>query len=102
MADDQVIEGTVVSVESGAAFAQETDAEVTVQAHFMESGNQLQQVFIGLQPVLLMQPEYDADANEVTFVVTAVDLDPTSLVAVLRVMLDAAEEMARQQAESQA
>lgn len=88
-----------VVIESGAAFAADTDAEISVEASFLESGNQLQQVFVGLEPVLLIQPEYDADVNQVKFVLTAVDLDPTGLIEVLEVILDAAREMAIQQAE---
>lgn len=88
-----------VIVESGVAFAQETDADVSVEATFIESGNQLQHLFIGLEPVLLIVPEYDADVNEVKFLITAVDLDPQGLVDVLDVILDAAKEMVIQQAE---
>lgn len=87
-------------VESGVAFPDESTAEVSVVATFIESGNQLQQIFLGLEPVLLIQPEYDADENEVKFIVTAVDLDPRGLVDVLDVIRDAAEEMVRQQDEA--
>lgn len=86
-------------VESGVAFPGETDADIFVQASFIESGNQLQMALIGTEPVILIQPEYDAEANEVTFVVTAVDLDPPGLVEVLEVLLDTARTMAEQQAE---
>lgn len=90
---------TDITVESGVAFAGETDAEVFVEATFLQSGNQLQNVFIGLEPVILVVPEYDAEANEVKFVLTVVDLDAQGLVSILDVLLDAAKEMAEQQGE---
>jgi hypothetical protein len=90
------------TIESGVAFATEVDAEVFVQATFIESGQQMHMAIIGTEPVLLIQPEYDADANEVNFLVTAVDLDPEGLVEVLDVLLDAAKLMVSQQAEAQA
>lgn len=90
-------ENTPVVVESGAAFPDDTDAEVFVEATFLESGNQLQQVFVGLEPVLLVQPEYDADAHEVKFLVTAVDLNPAGLVEVLELLLDSAKTMVEQE-----
>ena len=92
-----------MKVESGVRFpnAAPGGVEVAVSATFLESGNQLQQVFIGLQPVLVVQPEYDADANAVDLVTIAVDLDPAGLVETLEVLLDAAKTMAAQQAEAE-
>ncbi len=96
MTDDNI-----KAVDSGVAFPdQAPDADVSVQARFLESGQQLQQVFIGLEPALVVQPEYDAEENEIIFVTTAVDLDPQGLVDVLEVLLDAAKTMAQQQAEA--
>lgn len=91
-----------VVVESGVRFpnAAPGGVETQVSATFLESGNQLQQVFIGLQPVLVIQPEYDADTNVVDLVTIAVDLDPAGLVETLEVLLDAAKTMAAQQAEA--
>lgn len=87
------------SIDSGVAFPDATTADISVQGTFLESGNQLQQLFIGLEPVILIQPEFDAEENEVKFLVTAVDLDPAGLIEVLDVLRDAAEEMVRQQEE---
>ena len=66
---------------------------VRVEATFIESGTQLQQVFIGTEPVLVVQPEYDADSDTVTMIVTAVDCDVFSLPEVLGYLLDGANEM---------
>lgn len=90
------------TIESGVRFpsAAPGGVETQVSATFLESGNQLQQVFIGLQPVLVIQPEYDADTNTVDLVTIAVDLDPAGLVETLEVLLDAAKTMATQQAEA--
>lgn len=89
-------------VESGVAFPEHEDTEISVQATFLESGNQLQHLFIGLEPVILVQPEFDAEANEVTFIVTAVDLDPKGFLEILNLLKDSAEEMVRRDAERQA
>ena len=91
-----------MKVESGVRFpnAAPGGVDVQVSATFLESGNQLQQVFIGLQPVLVIQPEYDADTNSVDLVTIAVDLDPAGLVETLEVLLDAAKTMAAEQAEA--
>lgn len=88
------------TIESGVAFAQDTDAEVFVEATFIESGNQLQHLFIGLEPVLLIVPEFDADVNELKFLLTAVDLNPVGLVEVLEVILDAAKTMVERDLET--
>lgn len=90
------------TVESGVQFpnAAPGGVQTQVSATFLESGSQLQQVFIGLQPVLVVQPEYDADTNTVDLVTIAVDLDPAGLVETLEVLLDAAKTMAAQQAEA--
>jgi len=95
-------ENTPTVVESGVRFpnAAPGGVETQVSATFLESGQQLQQVFIGLQPVLVIQPEYDADTNVVDLVTIAVDLDPAGLVETLEVLLDAAKTMAEQQAEA--
>lgn len=93
----------MTTVESGVAFPdQAPDAEVSVSATFIESGTQLQQLFVGLEPVLIIQPEYDADQNEITFVMTAVDIDAAGLVDLFDVLKHAAEEMVSQQDEMRA
>jgi hypothetical protein len=102
MTNEIETETTPVVVESGVRFpsAAPGGVETVVSATFLESGNQLQQVFIGLQPVLVIQPEYDAEKNVVDLVTIAVDLDPAGLVETLEVLLDAAKTMAAQQAEA--
>jgi len=87
-----------VVVESGVRFPANPDVRTEVAATFIQSGNQMQMAIIGTEPVLLVQPEYDADENAVTLITTAVDLDPAGLVQTLEVMLDAARLMAEQQA----
>jgi hypothetical protein len=84
--------------ESGVRFPENPDTQVEVAATFIESGNQMQMAIIGTEPVLLIQPEYNADEDKVTFLLTAVDLDPAGLVQVAEVLLDAANTMAAQQA----
>lgn len=99
---DTTSQPETMKVESGVRFPHAAPGGVTteVSATFLESGNQLQQVFIGLQPVLVVQPEYDADTNTVDLVTIACDLDPAGLVETLEVLLDAARTMAAQQAEA--
>lgn len=86
-------------VESGPAFPEQPDTEIGISATFIESGSQLQNIFIGLEPVLLIQPEYDADENKVEFVITSVDLGPEGLVSVLEYLLEGAREIASQAGE---
>lgn len=88
-----------ITAQSGVAFPEHPDTRVAVEATFLESGNQLQQVFIGLQPVLVVQPEYDAEEDQVTFLVTAVDLPPAGLLQVLESLKDGVEEIIRIQEE---
>lgn len=90
---------TTINTESGVRFPEHPDTELTVSATFLRCGEQLQQVFIGLEPVIVIQPEYDAEEDQVTFVVTACDLDPEGLIRVLDVLRDSAEEMLKQQVE---
>lgn len=74
--------------------------QYSVDFTFIESGNQLQTAFIGLHPALLVEPQVDPDLpNEVVFVVTGVDLDPKSLLEILEVLKEGAEEALRQQVE---
>ena len=85
-----------LAVESGVAFPKQAPgAEVSVEATFIEPGNQMQMVLVGSEPVLVLQPEYDADANTIRFVLTAVALDPIGLEEVVDIVQDAVEEMAR-------
>lgn len=78
---------------SGVAFASDPDVTVEVQGTFMESGNQLHQVFIGLEPVLLVQPEFDADERALTLLLTTVDLPPRQILEVLEKLTDAVKEI---------
>ncbi len=102
MTDEETIqlEPTTLRVESGVTFEAAPDTKVSVQATFIEAGTQLQQVFLGLEPVLLVQPEYDADTDEATFVVTTVDLAPGGLVQVLEILLDSARTILQEETEA--
>lgn len=90
---------TTHTIESGVAFAHETSADVSVEATFIDSGEQLQHIFVGLEPILIIQPEYDADDDSAKFIITAVDLPPQGLVSVLEVLLDSAKQMVKQDLE---
>ena len=87
-------EAVTLAVESGVSFTQHAGTKVQVEATFLESGNQMQMAIIGTEPVILVQPNFDADDNEVTFILTSVDLGPEGLVEVLEILLDAARTMA--------
>ena len=52
---------------------------ISVNVTLMDSGHQLQHVFIGLEPALLVQSEYHEDENRLVFLVTGVDLSPGDL-----------------------
>lgn len=84
-------------VESGVLFPNAVPGEtpsVAVEATFMTvRDGQLQMALIGPEPVLLVQPNYEAETNEVTFITTAVELNPQGLIDVLHTLLDAAEAM---------
>lgn len=88
-----------IVAESGVAFPQHPDTEVSVAGTFIRSGEQLQNLFIGLEPVVVIQPEYDADEDHVTFNIVAVDLDPAGLIEILDILKDGAEAMVAQQRE---
>ena len=80
---------------SGVRFPDMPDTLVTIAGNFIESGNQMQMAIIGTEPILVVQPEYDADENEVTLITTAVDLPPAGLIHVLEAMLDGVREIVR-------
>lgn len=84
-----------LNAESGVRFPDMPDVLVNVAGNFIQSGNQMQMLLIGTEPVLAVQPEYDAEANEVTLITTAVDLPPAGLVHVLEVLLDGVREIVR-------
>lgn len=86
-------------IESGVRFTGLEDFETQVAATFIESGNQMQMAIIGTEPVLLVQPNFDADENVVTMILTAVDLPPKGLIEVLELLLDGARTIVRQQDE---
>lgn len=79
-----------VVAESGVRFPDMEDTPVEVAGNFIQSGNQMQMAIIGTEPVLLVQPEYDAEEGRVTLITTAVDLPPAGLVRVLEALLDGA------------
>lgn len=100
---------TPVVAESGVRFPDMPDTPVEVAGNFIQSGYQMQMALIGVEPVLLVQPEYDAEEGRVTLITTAVDLPPGGLVHVLESLLDGArtivevqEEQAREMAEADA
>ncbi len=85
----------VQTAESGVKFPDMPDTLVTVAGNFIQSGYQMQMAIIGTEPILVVQPEYDADENEVTLITTAVDLPPAGLVHVLEALLDGTREIVR-------
>lgn len=103
---DQIVRARLdkepVVVESGVRFVGLEDTTVEVAGTFIESGNQLQMALIGSEPVLLVQPNYDADENHITLILTAVDLPPEGLVQTLEVLLDGAKTVVAMQAEQAA
>jgi hypothetical protein len=95
-------EAKPVSVESGVRFPDMPNTKVAMAAQFIESGNQMSMAIIGTEPVLLIQPEFDAETNEVTLITTAVDLAPEGLVHVLEALLDGTREIVAIQAQQRA
>jgi hypothetical protein len=90
----------VNTIESGVRFAAHPDTAVEVDSTFLRSeAGQLRTVFVGVEPAVLIQPEYDADSNTVTLILTACDLDPAGLLELLATLADAAEQMVAQQVE---
>jgi hypothetical protein len=91
-----------VTAESGVRFPDMPSTKVSMAAQFIESGNQMSMAIIGTEPVLLIQPEFDADTNEVTLITTAVDLPPEGLALVLEALLDGTREIINIQAQQRA
>lgn len=89
-------------VESGVRFPDTPDIPIEVAGNFITSGNQMQLALIGTEPVLLVQPEYDAEEGKVTLITTAVDLDAVGLVHVLEALLDSARTIVEVQAQQAA
>ena len=84
-----------VVAESGVRFPDLPNTLVSVAGNFITSGNQMQMIIVGTEPILVVQPEYDADENEVTLITTTVDLNPAGLVHVLEALLDGTREIVR-------
>lgn len=82
-----------VPLDSGVHFPELEDTKVEVETTFVESGSQVQMLLLGTEPVLVVQPEFNADERKVTFVVTAVDLNAEGMVPVLAALSDATEEI---------
>lgn len=83
-------------VQSGVSFTgpEGEDIPISVAATFLQvSDGQLGHVFIGNEPILVIQPEYDADTREVTLNLTGVEINPPGLVEILEALLDAAKTM---------
>jgi len=95
-------ESKPVVTESGVRFPDMPDTKVSMAAQFIESGNQMTMAIIGTEPVLLIQPEFDAETNEVTLITTAVDLLPEGLVLVLEALLDGTREIVNIQGQQRA
>lgn len=70
------------------AVADEVEPDVRIQITLIESGTQLQTLFLGLTPMLVIEPHLDEDENTLTFSARAVDLDAQGLYEVLEVMLE--------------
>lgn len=98
---DYVTPPTLV-VESGVRFPDLPDTPVEVAGNFIQSGHQMQMALIGSEPVLLVQPEYDAEEGQVTLITTAVDLPPAGLLHVLDVLTDGVKTIVEVQAQQEA
>lgn len=95
---DYLTPPTVVA-ESGVRFPESPDTPVEIAGNFITSGTQMQMVLVGTEPVLVVQPEYDAEEGRVTLITTAVDLPPAGLVQVLEALLDGARTIVEIQAQ---
>lgn len=83
-------------IESGPRFKgpEGEDIETTVAATFIQvADGQLGHLFIGNEPVIVVQPEYDAEAPLITLNITGVEINPPGLVEILEILLDAARTM---------
>ena len=65
--------------ESGVRFPDLPDTPVEVAGNFITSGTQMQMVLVGTEPVLVVQPEYDAEAKRVTLTSRAFRNDQLAL-----------------------
>lgn len=92
----------VLVTESGVRFPDLPDTPVEVAGNFIQSGHQMQMALIGSEPVLLVQPEYDAEEGRVTLITTAVDLPPAGLLHVLDVLADGVKTIVQIQAQQEA
>lgn len=73
--------------------APEVEAQnISVSVTLMDSGQQLQHVFIGLEPALLIQSEYHSDDDRIIFFVTGVDLSPKDLGDLADLLKEASQE----------
>jgi len=91
----------VLTAESGVRFPDHPDTPIEMAGNFITSGNQMQMVLVGTEPVLVVQPEYDAETRRITLITTAVDLPPAGLVQVLEALLDSARTIVEIQAQQQ-
>lgn len=85
-----------VEIDSGPYFPDLAGVGMEVATTFMRSGSQMQMLLVGTEPVLVVQPEYSAENDKVTFVITAVDLNAEGMLPVLRALTEATEEMISQ------
>lgn len=63
---------------------------ITVDITLLESGTQIQQAFIGLEPALFVRGEWDPNERRLIFRTTAVDLAPGDIVDLCSLLIDAA------------
>lgn len=83
--DAEAIRGAQTNVR----FPEQPDVPIEVAGNFiLSSYGQMQMVLVGTEPVVLIQPEYDAEEGVFTLITTAVDLPPAGLVTVLEALLD--------------
>lgn len=67
---------------------------ITVDITLLESGHQLQNVFIGFEPALLVRGEWDPNEHRLIFRTTVVDLSPGDIVDLCHLLVDAASDPA--------
>lgn len=65
---------------------------ITVDITLLESGHQIQQAFIGLEPALFVRGEWDPNENRLIFRTTAVDLTPGDIVDLCNLLAGAASD----------
>jgi hypothetical protein len=62
--------------------------KITVDITLLESGEQIQQAFIGLEPALFVRAEWDPNEERLIFRTTGVDLAPVDIVDLCNLLID--------------